>query len=91
MTRGNHETVNMNTMYGFDGECKAKYNAGMIPLFTEIYNWLPLAHVIGKKVFVRARAGYPKDGDCGAGGPPCRGRFARAVRSCTAGCAARTA
>jgi serine/threonine-protein phosphatase 5 len=52
MTRGNHETINMNTMYGFDGEVTAKYNAAMIPLFTEIYNVLPLAHVVGGKVFV---------------------------------------
>jgi serine/threonine-protein phosphatase 5 len=52
MTRGNHETVNMNAMYGFDGEVTAKYNAAMLPFFTEIYNHLPLAHVIGGKVFV---------------------------------------
>lgn len=36
MARGNHETVNMNTMYGFDGEVKAKYNPAMIGYFTEV-------------------------------------------------------
>lgn len=27
MTRGNHETINMNKMYGFEGEVKHKYVA----------------------------------------------------------------
>ena len=29
MSRGNHETINMNKMYGFDGEVKAKYTGQM--------------------------------------------------------------
>ena len=39
-------------MYGFEGEVKAKYTAQMAELFTEVYNWLPLAHCINKKVLV---------------------------------------
>jgi len=52
MSRGNHESENMNKMYGFEGEVKAKYSAQMAELFTEIYNWLPLAHCINGKVLV---------------------------------------
>lgn len=40
-------------MYGFEGEVKAKYTAQMADLFTEVYNWLPLAHCINKRVLVR--------------------------------------
>ncbi len=50
--RGNHESENMNKMYGFEGEVKAKYTANMAELFTEVYNWLPLSHCINKKVLV---------------------------------------
>jgi serine/threonine-protein phosphatase 5 len=42
----------MNQMYGFDGEVKAKYTAQMAELFTEVYNWLPLAHCLNKRVLV---------------------------------------
>lgn len=42
----------MNKMYGFEGEVKTKYNSKMAEFFTEIFNYLPLCHVINKKVFV---------------------------------------
>ena len=40
----------MNKMYGFEGEVKAKYSANMCDLFTEVYNWLPLCHLLNQKV-----------------------------------------
>lgn len=49
---GNHESATMNQMYGFDGEVKAKYTAQMAELFTEVYNWLPLAHCLNNRVLV---------------------------------------
>lgn len=52
MSRGNHESENMNRMYGFEGEVKAKYSQQMVALFTEVYNWLPLCHCINSKVLV---------------------------------------
>ena len=52
MARGNHETIDMNEVYGFRGECRSKYSAQMADLFTETFNWLPLSHVINKRVFV---------------------------------------
>ncbi len=48
LNRGNHESVNMNKMYGFEGEVASKYSAEMMALFTDIFQWLPLAHVIGR-------------------------------------------
>ncbi|KOB64459.1 Protein phosphatase 5 [Operophtera brumata] len=42
----NHETIDMNRMYGFRGEVTSKYSSQMADLFTEVYNWLPLAHCI---------------------------------------------
>ena len=39
-------------MYGFEGEVKAKYTVQMFQLFTEVFNYLPLAHCINNKVLV---------------------------------------
>jgi serine/threonine-protein phosphatase 5 len=61
MSRGNHESENMNKMYGFEGEVKAKYSAVMCELFTEVYNWLPLCHCINSKVLVMHGGLFSKD------------------------------
>lgn len=42
----------MNKIYGFLGEIKHKYDDKVMNLFTKVFNWLPLACVIQKKVFV---------------------------------------
>ena len=52
LSRGNHETKNMNKIYGFEGEVKAKYCDKIFQLFLEVFEWLPLAAVIGNTVFV---------------------------------------
>lgn len=52
MTRGNHETRAMNSIYGFEGEVRAKYNDTMAKLFAEVFRCLPLGAVLGEKVFV---------------------------------------
>ncbi|MFH4980433.1 hypothetical protein AB6A40_007142 [Gnathostoma spinigerum] len=52
MSRGNHESDVMNKMYGFEGEVKSKYNSNMADFFTEIFNYLPLCHLINRKIFV---------------------------------------
>ncbi|OAL22390.1 hypothetical protein AYO20_11176 [Fonsecaea nubica] len=49
LNRGNHETDDMNRVYGFEGECKAKYNEKTFKLFSESFSALPLATLIGKK------------------------------------------
>lgn len=60
LTRGNHETKNMNKIYGFEGEVKAKYDVPIFQLFLEVFSWLPLAAVIEDKVFV-THGGIPVD------------------------------
>jgi serine/threonine-protein phosphatase 5 len=52
MLRGNHETKNMNKIYGFEGEIKHKYDDTIMNLFTDVFNNLPLAAVIQDTVFV---------------------------------------
>lgn len=36
INRGNHETDDMNRAYGFEGECKAKYNERSVSAYTKI-------------------------------------------------------
>jgi serine/threonine-protein phosphatase 5 len=42
----------MNSIYGFEGEVRAKYNETMCKLFAEVFRCLPLGAVLGGKVFV---------------------------------------
>ena len=49
INRGNHETDDMNKVYGFEGECRAKYNDRVFKLFSESFSALPLATLIGKR------------------------------------------
>lgn len=49
----------MNQIYGFEGEVKAKYTAQMYELFSEVFEWLPLAQCINGKVLVRTAAKTP--------------------------------
>lgn len=52
LNRGNHETDDMNRVYGFEGECKAKYTERVFKLFSESFSALPLATLIGKQYLV---------------------------------------
>lgn len=61
MSRGNHESIYMNQMYGFEGEVKSKYTADMSDLFTEVYNWLPLCHLINQKALVMHGGLFKRD------------------------------
>ena len=62
MTRGNHETKNMNKIYGFEGEVLHKYDKIVMDYFTGVFNNLPLAAVIQDKVFV-VHGGLSTKGD----------------------------
>eukprot|EP01105_Mastigella_eilhardi_P008675 TRINITY_DN2097_c0_g2_i1.p1 TRINITY_DN2097_c0_g2~~TRINITY_DN2097_c0_g2_i1.p1 ORF type:complete len:529 (+),score=138.16 TRINITY_DN2097_c0_g2_i1:39-1589(+) len=46
LARGNHETLTMNKLYGFEGEVKAKYSDSLFELFQESFGSLPVAHVL---------------------------------------------
>ncbi|CAF4686199.1 unnamed protein product [Rotaria socialis] len=61
LARGNHESIIMNQMYGFEGEVKEKYTPEMFQLFTKVFNYLPLAHCINKKIFVTHGGLFNKD------------------------------
>ncbi|CDJ66091.1 serine/threonine protein phosphatase, putative [Eimeria necatrix] len=52
ITRGNHETSEMNAMYGFKGEMLNKYDERLYQIFSEAFRLLPLAFVVNKKAFV---------------------------------------
>ncbi|KAF2755406.1 serine/threonine-protein phosphatase 5 [Pseudovirgaria hyperparasitica] len=52
LNRGNHETDDMNRMYGFEGECRHKYTERIFKLFSESFSALPLATLVGDKFFV---------------------------------------
>lgn len=52
LSRGNHETDNMNKVYGFEGEVKAKFSEATFSLFSEIFNAIPVANYVQKRVLV---------------------------------------
>jgi serine/threonine-protein phosphatase 5 len=61
LIRGNHETDEMNRMYGFEGEIKFKHNETMYKVFTEVFCTLPLSAVINRKVFVTHGGLFSRD------------------------------
>ena len=64
MTRGNHESVNLNQMYGFKNEVIDKYGKDekMYDCFTEFFKSLPLGHILNKEVLVVHGGLFSKDG-----------------------------
>jgi len=80
LSRGNHESDVMNKMYGFEGEVRSKYSAKMAELFTEIFNYLPLCHLINGKIFVSQTRGIHSIAI----------NFLPRIRFATAACSART-
>lgn len=52
LARGNHESKNLNKLYGFEGEVRQKYDETLYEMFCEAFCALPLAHVINDSVFV---------------------------------------
>lgn len=61
LNRGNHESTNMNKMYGFEGEVKHKCGDGVMSFFTDLFQWLPLAHCLASKVLVLHGGLFSKD------------------------------
>ncbi|PVZ98993.1 hypothetical protein BB558_004999 [Smittium angustum] len=65
LNRGNHETISMNKLYGFEGEILSKYGnshgARIFNLFQETFNCLPIAHLVKNKIFVVHGGLYSQD------------------------------
>jgi serine/threonine-protein phosphatase PP1 catalytic subunit len=51
LLRGNHETPEISDMYGFREECDERYGTDLFPRFTEVFRYLPLAAIIGERIF----------------------------------------
>lgn len=62
MARGNHESKNLNKLYGFEGEVKHKYDVKTYDLFSQLFCYLPIAHCINKKIFIVHGGLFAKDG-----------------------------
>ena len=62
LARGNHESRNLNKVYGFEQEVIAKYDSTIYEAFIRFFYSLPLAHCINHEILVVHGGLFSKDG-----------------------------
>jgi serine/threonine-protein phosphatase PP1 catalytic subunit len=50
LLRGNHESSHINRIYGFYDECKRRFNVKVWMTFSDCFNCMPVAAVVGGKI-----------------------------------------